>query len=390
MEDWIKRTEKLISEYYQKGKADREYLKKKLQAFTSDDDKYVVYFGCGVQGQTIYQQLIEYGIKPSFYCDNNSNLYGKEIVPGTGIKCISIDELSKINNNTIVLLTVGLSYANQIYEQLDTIGIKQIIKYPLDSLSINSREIYDYSEDIILKQFKELYSALEDDASCKVAYYKLKAMLLPLKEMNNFTFKEIYTEPQYYPEDIITLDKDEVIVEGGSYTGDSIDYLINNIKYTDFDKYYCFELDVENFRALEEYVEKLNYGLRNKFILYNAGLSDKNGNFYYEPIGEGSSLTAGEESTLSKKCEVVSLDESLGTEYVSFIKMDIEGSEIDALNGSKGIICKQRPKLAICVYHKANHLWEIPLLIKKLVPQYKLYLRHHTLITTDTVCYANL
>lgn len=70
--------------------------------------------------------------------------------------------------------------------------------------------------------------------------------------------------------------------------------------------------------------------------------------------------------------------------------MDIEGSELKALFGAEEIIKLQKPKLAICVYHKPEHLWEIPLYIKKILPEYKLFFRHHTSLEYETVCYATI
>ena len=73
---------------------------------------------------------------------------------------------------------------------------------------------------------------------------------------------------------------------------------------------------------------------------------------------------------------------------ITFIKMDIEGSEIPALRGAKEIIETQKPKLAICVYHKPEDIWEIPELILDYVPEYRLYLRHYSITYTETVLYA--
>jgi hypothetical protein len=72
----------------------------------------------------------------------------------------------------------------------------------------------------------------------------------------------------------------------------------------------------------------------------------------------------------------------------TFIKMDIEGSEIDALNGAAGIIRRDKPKLAVCVYHKPSDLWKIPLLVHNLQPKYQFYLRHYSNHLSDTVLYA--
>ena len=70
------------------------------------------------------------------------------------------------------------------------------------------------------------------------------------------------------------------------------------------------------------------------------------------------------------------------------IKMDIEGSELEALKGSKKVIQRDKPRLAICIYHKPEDMTEIPLYIKELVPEYKLYIRHHSNAGTETVLYA--
>ncbi len=70
------------------------------------------------------------------------------------------------------------------------------------------------------------------------------------------------------------------------------------------------------------------------------------------------------------------------------IKMDIEGAELEALKGAKKTIQRDKPKLAICIYHKTEDLWEIPLYIKELVSEYCLYIRHQTFGTGDTVLYA--
>lgn len=85
---------------------------------------------------------------------------------------------------------------------------------------------------------------------------------------------------------------------------------------------------------------------------------------------------------------MVSLDEHIKDRQVNFIKFDIEGSEMEALHGAREIIMKNQPQCAICVYHKLSHLWEVPAYLKTLVPEYKFYLRHHTLLLGDTVCYA--
>lgn len=68
--------------------------------------------------------------------------------------------------------------------------------------------------------------------------------------------------------------------------------------------------------------------------------------------------------------------------------MDIEGSELKALEGAKATIMKNHPRLAICIYHKPMDVIEIPFYIQKLVPEYKFYIRHYASNMWETVLYA--
>lgn len=68
--------------------------------------------------------------------------------------------------------------------------------------------------------------------------------------------------------------------------------------------------------------------------------------------------------------------------------MDIEGAELEALYGAKRIISEQRPKLAISIYHRPEDIVELSHLIMKYNDSYKFYLRHHSIVSWDTVLYA--
>lgn len=86
--------------------------------------------------------------------------------------------------------------------------------------------------------------------------------------------------------------------------------------------------------------------------------------------------------------ETLQLDEVLGDRDVTFLKMDIEGAEKEALLGARKTIKRCRPKLAISVYHKPEDIWELPELILDIYPDYELYIRHYSLRDAETVLYA--
>jgi hypothetical protein len=123
----------------------------------------------------------------------------------------------------------------------------------------------------------------------------------------------------------------------------------------------------------------------NRIKIFNMGIWDSECDITYSIGNSQSTIGTGE-----GKGHVVPLDNILKNEKVTFIKMDIEGAEPHALRGARNIIRTQKPKLAICTYHDFRHLWEIPLYIKELVPEYKIYLRHHTKLEYETVCYAKI
>lgn len=73
---------------------------------------------------------------------------------------------------------------------------------------------------------------------------------------------------------------------------------------------------------------------------------------------------------------------------VDFIKMDIEGAELEALAGASQVISTCRPRLAVSAYHRPSHLWEIPRAMRSLNPRYRLHFGHHTPIRWEGVFYA--
>jgi hypothetical protein len=68
--------------------------------------------------------------------------------------------------------------------------------------------------------------------------------------------------------------------------------------------------------------------------------------------------------------------------------LDIEGAELDALQGARRLIEKNRPGIAVCLYHFPHHLWAIPLWLAELDLRYRFYYRAHEHCTFETVLYA--
>ena len=166
------------------------------------------------------------------------------------------------------------------------------------------------------------------------------------------------------------LQNDEIFLDLGAYNGDTIRELL---EYTggQYQKIIALEPDRKNFRKLSNYVEQA--GLCN-VALYQMGAWKEKGTLCF-------AAKAGRNSALKKadgeKIGVSSVDAILEGQPVSYIKMDVEGAEKEALEGAAFTLSAYHPKLNIALYHRNEDLFAIPLQIQKITKKYSFYLRHH-------------
>lgn len=140
-------------------------------------------------------------------------------------------------------------------------------------------------------------------------------------------------------------------------------------------KVYAFEPIPRIYRELLEDIK--NYP---NIIPVNKGVYNENDIAYFKDNDRRGSSRAKESGDI--KVELIKIDSFIKESKipkVNFIKMDIEGQEINALKGAYETIRKFKPKLAICVYHKPEHFYEIPLYIKSIVPEYKIWILNNEL-----------
>lgn len=189
-----------------------------------------------------------------------------------------------------------------------------------------------------------------------------------------------YTEGQYFNPGFMVFEEEEVFVDVGAYNMATIMELQNYCKK--IKKVYAFEPDPENYKNCERILERLDV----EVDLIPYGTWSKRKHLYFNALNSSTSMVA----EAGEMCiEVMPIDDAIDPfERVTFIKMDVEGSELESLKGAKRTILKDNPKLAICIYHKPEDMLTLPLYIKSLVPEYKLYLRHHSRWDNETVLYA--
>lgn len=216
----------------------------------------------------------------------------------------------------------------------------------------------------------EIYETLLKSGVCRDSIFYPK-----YKKLFGFFGNQYFDLPYLKPE------KDEVFVDAGSYdcstTRQFAKWCDNN-----YEAVYALEPDPLCIQKCMCNIDK--WGLKNvKFINKGAYSEDKVLRFSAQGMAAGKFDEAGE-----TELEVTSIDNILEGKRASFIKMDIEGSELAALKGAEKTIRKYKPKLAICIYHKKSDLYEIPSWIMHLNMGYKLYIRHYSNFMWETVLYA--
>lgn len=298
-----------------------------------------------------------------FFVDNDKNKQGKFI---QGIEVKSVEELIQFSQEKFRVI-IASQYSTDIIKQLDELNILNYctVEYSLLTYLKNESEI------------QKVLNLVEDDKSRMVIENIMKYRI----SKDAKYVKEIYEDRQYFPKDIISLDENEVFIDGGSYIGDTIEEFIKETSGK-FNKIYGFEPSKENFNKLHQAVSSLN---DNRIETFNEGLYKENTTVLFSD-GNGAGSSIGENGIIS--IDVINLDSKLKDIKPTFIKMDIEGAEMEALEGAKWIICNHKPTLAICIYHKLDDLWKIPLYIKSLNKDYKILIRHHGINEWETVCYC--
>lgn len=351
----------------------KEYIVKKAQG------KNIVIWGMGSYGKASYDMLYSASIVVDFFCDMDEKKIGTKY---RNILCISYKEVLKFPNKYFVLI------ANQFLKEICT-------ELELNGFSKDGYNIipspYKIDFDCLLEKISnDLLNEKINIINDFLADKKSKDILHKLQEVwfkNNISqneFEDIYDENQYFCENIISIDDKTIYVDIGAYLGDSLKLFLKNSN-GNFQKAICFELNKSIFYKLCHFIHDLDSKTKNKIIAVNNGISDKNQIVRYVDT-EGSSHIGGDGNEIAT---LVTLDEYFKNDEIpTLIKMDIEGAELSALKGAEQIIKRYKPNLAICVYHKLQDLWEIPEYIKSLVPEYKIYLRHHSNTMIETVCYA--
>ena len=286
---------------------------------------------------------------------------------------LNIDDVDK--NSIILWVSTGSPL--EVKNKLDELGFTHIsylsfFKYSKLPLALPPF-ICDFKDDFYANRYKYEYVF---NLLCDKKSKDIFEQVINFKISFDYGFMEGFTnnhEEQYFDKDLIKHQKNIVFVDGGGYVGDTLPYIIKN--FPDFKKIYVIEPS-----ELHINIAKRDFGDIKNIEFIQCGLGE---------VKESKNTILEEQNNCNHEYKGTTIDtiDNLICEKVDFIKLDIEGDELEAIKGAKNSILKYNPILAICIYHKASHWYEIANEVLSINSQYNIYIRHYMEGIFETVMY---
>jgi FkbM family methyltransferase len=188
---------------------------------------------------------------------------------------------------------------------------------------------------------------------------------------------------QYFETDLFSLGSREVFIDGGAYIGDTVEQFLAVVGGR-FARVIAAEPDEGNYAKLVACAAALPDGAGARVSPRKVALGARHDFVRFDATGTAASVVGQGSQTV----EAIALDDLTFELPPTLVKLDVEGAELDALEGARRLIARDRPVLAVCAYHRQDHLWRVPAALHALVPDYRLHLRSYGSECFDLVCYA--
>ncbi|OGI00321.1 MAG: hypothetical protein A2Y25_01680 [Candidatus Melainabacteria bacterium GWF2_37_15] len=349
---------------------DWQTILNKTQFLKSEFDltsKNIALLGAGRYGKVALEQLKKKNYNIICFLDNSPEKQGNEIA-GIPVVSPNSDILDSVD---LIITTIR--------------GINPEITVDLPSISFDQWYVIQN-----IDNFKYVRNNLLCDDLSKQTLDKI---LLAVLTNDKRYYSEVTDFNQYFSLPNFRNNYNEFFIDIGAFVGDSIEkFMWANDGL--FKKIIAFEPGKRQYDASQKRIKRLceEWALDPESIsLINAGIGGKES--FAEMDLTQSHLTSinlinNEITNKPSSIKITTIDKQLKNIPVTFIKADIEGMEMVMLMGAEQTIVKNKPKLAICVYHNINDLVEISEFLKSLVPEYKMAIRHHSYLHSETVLYC--
>ncbi len=344
----------------------------------------VFLYGGGITGRRILKLLEPYQINIKYIIDDDMNKWGNKV---EDIEIISLYKLEKmctyLDHVSIILTTI---YGKTVLKQLNEIGIIDVYEMYgwLDEVCGLNNLTLGLEDEEEIEKFGRKISTIKEKLADKESQRVYDGIYEYIRSKNSDIIIDVCTEYEQYfiPEVLAAVRCPLKIVDGGAYVGELYQSIRKN--HLKLEHWYCFEADFDNYKKLLYQSEK--NGLKEIQICINKGLWSEEGVLYFDSDKDTVSRIVNYKT--DSQIETVSLNTYFKDKDCNFIKMDIEGAEYFAICGAIDLIRRDRPILAISIYHSVEDYYRIPDFLMSMLQNYKYYIRHHALILSETVLYA--
>jgi FkbM family methyltransferase len=359
--------------------------KNALATLLRERSNRVVLFGAGTLGRRARKLLQECGADVLAFSDNDTSRWGSTI---DGCAVISPEEAaSRYGKSAVFLVTIWNDHHwfGETHTQLTRLGCTSVSTYaPLfwrygDSfmtlLLLNEppHQVYLAAESVLRAE-----TLWFDEES--LSNYRANIRWRALGEAHELPGRP--TENTYFPRDLFSLNQADSVLDCGAFDGDTIRELLSRVP--NIPAMHAVEADAISCDRLCKFVDTLDPAVRNRIHLLPCAIGKERGFLAFESTGTLTSRA----SDSGTRVPVERIDDLFAETSLSLIKMDIEGAEYDALLGARGVLERDQPILAICVYHTQSDIWRIPLLVHEILPGHRLFLRSYEGDGFQTVMYA--
>ena len=325
----------------------------------SQEKRPILMYGMGNGADKIISYLEKYGVFVDDFFASDEFVRGHFF---HGKKVLKFSEARQKYDDFIILLSFASSLPDVLerFYQLD----KEFDMYAPD-VPVTGENLFTesfYYENI--DKFKLARSLLVDDESKRmfdeVIEYKLTAKISHL--INAMSDKnEIFNN-------VLRPESYRFCADLGAYNGDTAKDMLND--FSNVEKIVCLEPDPRNFKKLSAFADK-----ENRLEAYEAGAWSTDTVLKMDQSGNRNANVFNKSSSKLKDVNMRSLDSVLMGRKVDYVKFDVEGAEREAILGAKKSIVKYKPDMLISMYHRSEDMFDLPILVNNICPDYKLYLR---------------
>lgn len=332
--------------------------------------KPVVLYGMGDGADKVLAAFEKYGITASAVMASDGFVRGQSF---HGFRVKKLGEIERGYGDFVIALCFA-SQLPDVMAHIKEVAQKHTTLVPgvpvFGGVMFDGEFIKKYREGI-----NSAYSLFEDGLSRRVYENVLRFYYTGEIEL----LDEITTGKDEAFKNILKLGQNELYVDLGAYNGDTIDEFL---RYSggSYRKIVAFEPNGKNFKKLSEHC----LDMKNTELWQLGAYSHNTILTFNNKAGRNSAIADSGVQT-----RVAAVDTILCGAAATYIKADVEGADFETLTGAKNTLKNFKPKLNFSAYHRFEDIFRLPLLIKKLNPEYKIYLRHHPYIPAwDTNLYC--